>query len=455
VALANQKKNSLDMLHGTLWDKIILFALPLAFTSMLEQLFNAADVAVLGRYVGVEAMAAVGNNISFIGFIINLFLGLSLGANVVIAQNLGAGKIESARRAEHTALLLSVLTGVACAIVGEIVAEPAIKLLGTPPEVFDMAELYLRTYLLGLPLVGLYNFIAAVYRSKGDTRMPLAALLVATISNVALNLLFVLGFGMGAEGVALGTVLSFGVAGGILLWHLMRVPGELRFVPRELKLDREHLWEILRIGVPAAIQGGVFSFSNLLVQGAINSLGTAAMAASAAAFTLEINCYAFVNAFSQAATTFVGQNYGAGQMKRCRRVTRVATGLSFLFLALISAVLLYTARAMLTFFNPNPEVVELGMTRIYYVVFPEAISCLMDSLSGALRGYGLSLPPAIITVFTICGVRIFWVYVMFPLNRTFAWLMTCYGLSWALCCVLIAAAYYHFVRRLRPYGVQS
>jgi len=307
-------------------------------------------------------------------------------------------------------------------------------------------------YLLGLPFVGLYNFTAAIYRSRGDTRLPLMALVAATVSNVALNLLFVVGFGLGPGGVALGTVLSFGLAGGILVYLLMKRPGELQIDPKELRIDGAHLRAILRIGLPAALQGVVFSFSNLLIQGAINSLGAETMAASVAAFTIEINCFSFLNAFGQAATTFVGQNYGAGQMARCRRVTRVVAGLSLLFLSCLAALILLFARDLLRFINPNPLVVELGMVRIFRVVVPEAISSIMDTLSGSLRGYGLSLPPALITLITVCGVRITWVYVLFPMNRTFGWLMTCYGVSWGICCVFMAIAYFYFVKRMKPYG---
>ena len=314
----------IDMLHGSLWDKIIVFALPLALTGVMQQLLNAADVLTLGQLVGKNAMAAVGNNISMVGLIVSLMMGLSLGANVVIAQNIGANRIDRAHSAVSTAFILAGICGIFFCILAEFLVAPIFYLLDVPSSVVDMAETYLRIFLLGLPAISFYNFQAAIFRSKGDTRTPLIALAVASGVNIVLNLIFVLQFDWSVAGVAAATVIANVVSAIILFCELLKADGVIKLHLNALIVDKEELFEIVRIGLPAGIQGMVFSLSNLLIQAAINSLGADAMAASAAAFTIEINVFCVVNAFGQAATTFVGQNYGAGNLRRCKRATWVS-----------------------------------------------------------------------------------------------------------------------------------
>ena len=337
------------MLSGSIWDKMILFALPLAFTGVLQQLYNAADVAVLGHFVSDEAMAAVGNNVPIIGLIVSLCMGLALGANVVVAQALGMRDEERASRGVHTAFYVAVVFGVVMAIAGEIGADWIIACLEVPESVQADSELYLRVYLLGMPFIAVYNFLAAVYRSQGDTQTPLWALCFATIFNIAGNLFFVLVCDMGTGGVAFATVLANALAAGILFWRECRMTGPLRLeLRRLLKPDAVSLRSIIRIGWPAGVQGAVFSFSNLIIQAAINSLGADVMAGSVAAFTIEINVYCFINAFGLAATTFVSQNYGAGNLARCRRATWVSMGLNFCASGMMIAVVLIFERSIRT-----------------------------------------------------------------------------------------------------------
>lgn len=440
----------IDMLHGSLWDKIILFALPLALTGVMQQLLNAADVVTLGKFVGKHAMAAVGNNISMVGLIVSLLMGLSLGANVVIAQNIGAKRIDRAHAAVSTAFVLATAAGFFFCAVGEFLVAPIFYFLEVPKSVVAMAETYLRIFLLGLPVMSLYNFQAAIFRSKGDTRTPLIALAIASGVNIVLNLLFVLQFDLGVAGVASATVLANVVSAIILFRELLKAEGVIKLDFNALHVDKEELFEIVRIGLPAGVQGMVFSLSNLLIQAAINSLGADAMAASAAAFTIEINVFCVVNGFGQAATTFVGQNYGASNLPRCKRVTWLSMGLSAIFMQTLCFVILFFAEEVLSLFNNDPEVIRLGVIRLWYIVAPEMINVVMEGLSGALRGYGISMTPAVITLVCVCGVRVVWVFTAFRSIPTYATLMAVYPISWLITAIFLIAAYFYHMKNLKP-----
>lgn len=443
------KATELDMTHGPLWNKIIIFALPLALTAFLQQLYNAADVAVVGRFVGTEAMAAVGTNVSLIGLLINLFMGISLGANVMIARYIGGRDEEKARAAVHTAFLLALAVGLGLMLLGQFIARPVLALLEVPDSVMGMAETYLRVFLCGMPFMGLYNFQAAVFRSRGDTRTPLVALACTSVLNFLLDLIFAAVCGWGIAGVAAATVIAQLVAAAMLLRVLQRAEGVIRLDFSRLHWDRARNKEILRIGMPAGIQAMVFSLSNVVIQAAINSLGSDTMAASSAAFTIEINIYCFIYAFSQATTTFVSQNYGAGKLFRCRRATWLCLGLGNLFMGLLSVLVLLFGEQLLAIFDSNPAVIALGMVRIWYVVAPSVLNGILDILSGALRGYGYSLQPAVLALLGICGVRLAWVYLAFPASPDFATLMFCYPLSWAVTAVFIGLAYRFYTRNLK------
>ena len=443
------KTREIDMLHGTLWDKIILFALPLALTGVMQQLLNAADVAVLGQFVGKNAMAAVGNNTALIGLLVNLFMGLSLGANVVIAQNIGAEKFDRVHEAVHTAFLLAIVVGVALWGIAEVLVNPVFEWLQVPPSVAPMAETYLRIYAAGLPVMGIYNFEAAIFRSRGDTRTPLIALTVASFLNIALNLIFVLKFNLGVEGVAWATVIANAVSAAMLFYSLRKAEGLIHLDITQLKIEKSCLKETVRIGLPAGIQGMVFSLSNLLIQSAINALGPDAMAASAAAFTIEINVFCLTNGFGQAATTFVSQNYGAGNLERCKEVTKVSLQINILLMFILSAAILYFAEPLLKFFNDDSEVVRLGVIRLWYIIAPEIISVIMEIISGSLRGYGISMAPALITLVFVCGIRITWVFTVFAKIPTYAALMAVYGVSWFFTMIFLIVAYRFYIKHLK------
>ena len=440
----------INMLEGRLWDKLIVFALPLAFTGMLQQLYNAADVAVLGRFVSDLAVAAVGNNVPVIGLIISFCMGLSLGVNVVVARALGMKNDRKANEAVRTSFLTAIVFGIVALLIGLAFSSAAMDWLVVPAEVRDHALVYLRVYLLGMPFIAIYNFLAAVFRSQGDTQTPLWALLAASLFNIAGNLFAVLVLDWGVAGVALATVLANLLSAIILFVKLTRSEGPLRLeVSQLLKVDFPSLKSIVRIGLPAGIQGAVYSLSNLVIQSAINSLGPAAMAGSVAAFTIEINVYCFINAFALAATTFVSQNYGARNLDRCYRIMWITLGLNMLVTIIMTALVLIFSRDLLGIFTNSEEVIALGLVRILWVVVPQPLSVVMDTLSGCMRGYGYSLPPAMVTLIVVCSVRLIWVYTAFPMYPTYDTLMMVYPLSWLITMIGLIILYVRLLRRIR------
>ena len=442
--LATQaQKRQLDMLHGSIWDKIPRFALPVAATAILEQLFNASDIAVVGNFTGdarTVAVAAVGANSAIIGLVVNLFIGIALGANVVIAHAIGQGDRETVHKAVHTSVVVALLGGVLVALLGELVAAPLLGLLNVPEDVFPLALLYLRIYLAGMPVILLYNFEAAIFRSVGETKIPLIALFSSGILNVALNLFFVAVLGMTVNGVAIATVISNAVSALLLYRRLRRTDMDIHLDPKALRIDLAVFKRILRIGLPAGIQSAVFSVSNIIIQSAINSLGTVVMAASSAAFNIEIITYDILNSFSQACTTFVGQNYGAGQIGRCKRTMLLCMVEGLVTLAAAIALILSFGKPLLSIFNNDPEVVATGYIRLMMVTLSHTFSLLYEVMSGYLRGFGISLTPAILTMVGVCGIRIAWIQFVFPMSRTFRTIMTVYPVSLCTTMLLLLAA---------------
>ena len=440
----------MDMIHGSLGDKIIRFALPVAATGILQQLFNAADIAVIGRFVGKEAMAAVGSNNSLIGLMVTMFGGIAMGANVVIARSTGQANREGIRNAVHTSILIAFVGGMIMTIIGELIARPLLHWMGVPEEIFGEALRYIRIYFAGLPVIFLYNFESAIFRSQGDTRTPLICLTISGVLNVVMNVFFVVVLHMTVDGVALATVLANLISSGLLLVMLMRSQSAIRVQWSGFSYQPRVIGTILRIGAPAGLQGMVFSLSNLCIQSAINSLGADVIAASAAAFNVEIFAYFVLNSFGQACTTFVGQNRGAGDLERCRKATRICMGQDMIFTAVISALILLSGHALLRIFNTDPEVVRLGYTRILILISAELVNVVIEILSGAMRGHGQSLIPAVVSLAGICGVRIIWVYTVFPFSRTFNTIMAAYPISWTITAVALVASYFVMMRKITP-----
>lgn len=442
---AKAKSHQLDMLHGSIWNKLPRFALPVAATAILEQLFNASDVAVVGNFAGdaaekTAAVAAVGANTAIIGLIVNLFVGIALGANVVIANAIGRDDKDAVHRAVHTSILVALLGGAAIAVIGELIAGTLLHSLNVPDDVYPLALLYLRIYLLGMPVILLYNFEAAIFRSIGDTKVPLIALACSGVLNVILNLFFVAVLGMTVNGVAIATVISNALSSLILFIRLIRTDKYIKLEPRSLRIDGQSMKLILKIGLPAGIQSAVFSLSNIVIQSAINSLGKVVMAASSAALNIELLAYYVLNSFSQACTTFVGQNYGARQIDRCRKTLLLSILEDFIASAIAIGIVLLSGRFLLSIFNSYPEVIEIGYTRLIYLFSAYVFSMLYEVLSGYMRGFGISLIPAILTTIGVCGIRIFWINFVFPQNPTFTTIMTVYPISLSSTALLIGIA---------------
>ncbi len=428
----------IDMLNGSLWDKILFYAIPLAVTGILQQLFNAADLAVVGQFRGPHAMAAVGSNAPVISLLINFFIGISLGTNVVLANAIGAKDESRIRKCVHTSIYTSARCGVLLTIFGEIFAGYILSIMGVPEECLKLATLYLRIYLLGMPVILLYNFEAAIYRAIGDTKTPLFALLISGITNVILNVALVCGAGMSVDGVAIATVTSNIISSLYLLNGLAKSDSDVHVDFGQLKITKPTLIRILRIGIPAGIQSMMFALSNLVIQSSINRLGATVMAGSAAALNVEIFAFFVLSSFGQTCTTFVGQNNGAHKYDRCRKSMYICMGYSYLFTSIAATLMLIYYKELLGLFCKDPEVIEIGYIRLYWLAFAFIFSILQDILSGLLRGFGQSLGPALISLICICGIRILWILTIFKKNPTFTTVMKSYPVSLAVTAFAIA-----------------
>ena len=445
--MRSPRKNELDMIHGPLAGKIVLFALPLAASSVLQQLFNAADIAVVGRFASAEAMAAVGSNASVISLLVGMFVGLSVGANVVTANLLGADRRDRIHDAVHTVILLALCGGVFLTALGCLLAPAILRLMGAPENVLPLAVLYLRIYFLGMPAINIYNFGAAILRSKGDSRRPFISLTIAGIFNVLLNLLFVIVFHLHVVGVALATVISNVANAGMLLKFLMTEEGEFRLNLRKLRFSKDLLSRIVQIGVPSGLQGMVFSFSNVIIQSAVNSFGADCIAGMAAAQNFDFISYSVLNAFGQAAVTFVSQNFGAWEEERCRRVLRLSMGMGLGFDIVLIGVILLLRNTLISLFTTEPAVIEYAMIRMFRTYMFHFLVGTYEISAGALRGMNRAIVPALISILGTCVFRLLYVLVYFPMNRTIEVLLTVYPASWILTGIAMNAAYFIVRRR--------
>lgn len=437
----------IDMLHGSIWNKIPLFALPVAMTAILEQLFNASDIAVVGNFtgkMGTVAVAAVGANSPIISLIVNLFIGIALGTTVVIANAIGRDDQKTVHHAVHTSILMALVGGIVVTIIGELVAGYVLSMLNVPQDVYGQALLYLRIYLLGMPVILLYNFEAAIFRSVGDTKVPLKTLVVSGIINVILNLFFVIVLKMTVNGVAIATVISNLISAIILLNKLIKTDQYIHVNLKELRIYKVSLVRILKIGMPAGIQSAVFALANIVIQAAINSLGTVVIAASSAAFNVEIFAYDILNSFGQACTTFVGQNYGAGKIDRCKKTLYLCLIEDLIASALAIGIIIVSGKFLLSLFNDNPQVIKIGYIRLIMVFTAYIFSMLYEVMSGYLRGFGISLVPAILTCICICGTRVLWVETVFKSYQSFTTIMCAYPLSLSLTAIAIFCALMYY-----------
>ena len=427
-----QTSRTMDMTQGRLLTQVLVFALPIMLSGILQLLFNAADTIVVGRFAGNEALAAVGSVGSLNNMIISLFIGLSVGANVLVARYTGSRNDRAVSDTVHTSVLLSLAGGVLLMIIGVLLARPLLTLMGSPEDVIDLAVLYVRIIFLGMPVQMLYNFCAAILRAVGDTQRPLYYLTIAGVVNVLLNLVFVIALHLSVAGVALATIISQAISAALVTRALMRMEGPTRLFLNRLRIHPGKLREIIRIGLPAGIQSSVFSLSNVVIQSSVNSFGSVVIAGNAASSNVGNFVYQAMNTFQQAITCFAGQNIGARKPRRIVSAMKVCMfwAVSFgLVLGLLSCVF---GTQLLSLFSADPAVIAAGMERQVIVCAPYFLCGMMDVMTGALRGIGYSLLPMIVSILGACAFRLFWVFTIFAAYPTLPCLMLSYPVSWLL-----------------------
>ena len=441
-------KNEIDMLHGPLFMKIIMFTLPLAASSILQQLFNSVDVAVVGRFASSQALAAVGSNAPVISLLINLFMGVSMGANVIISNHIGQNDRKSIRDAISTVGLVAIVSGLLMMVVGILVARPILTMMDTPADVLDMAVTYLRIFFLGIPFFMIFDFGSAILRSMGDTRRPLYILVAAGIVNTILNLVFVIIFHMGVAGVAIATSIANAVSAALIIYLLLHEKEPYRLRPKKLYIEWKELKRMLQIGVPAGLQGMVFSISNVLLQASINGYGSDAIAGSAAALNFEYYCYFIIGAFNGAAISFTGQNYGAGLNHRVKRIFAICLFMGFVGCAALNWFFIWQEDFFLRLFTDSPAVIAFGKTRMHIALAWQSIAAFYEISGSVLRGMGKSMEPTLITIFGTCLLRIAWIFIIMPGWRGFDHLLAVYPVSWTITTIMMLGLYFWRTKKL-------
>lgn len=437
----SKKRYSMDMTTGVLFPKIISFAFPLMITGLLQIVYNAADVMVVGRFAGSASLAAVGATSTLVNLFLNLFLGLSMGSGVVVAKHIGAGDGASVHRAVHSAMLLSVLSGVAIGILGVLISPYALTAMGTPEDIHSLSTLYLRIFFLGTPANMIFNYGASILRSTGDSKRPLYILTATGILNVVLNLIFVIKFHMNVAGVALATIISQYVSATCVLYILLNINSYIHVSIKKLRFYKDELKDILRIGIPAGLQGSLFSLSNVIIQSSINSFGAAAIAGNTASGNVDSIIFTCCNSVSQTATTFTSQNLGAGQHKRIRKVYFNCVGISMAIAAFFGVALLAFGPQILTVFSTDSEVIDMGLIRLRLFAVTYIINSVLDVTTGQMRGLGKSVIPMIVSLVGICGLRVIWVFTVFPHFRSIFTLYLSYPVSWLVTGIVITVMY--------------
>ncbi len=426
-----------DMIHGPLLGKIVMFAIPYAATGILEQLFNSINIFVVGRFASSHALAAVGATTFLVSLVINLFMGVSIGANAVIANYIGRQDRQGVRRAVSTTVALSLIGGVMLMAIGLLVATPLLRLLGTPDDVIGDSALYLRIYFLGAPFFMVYNFGAAIFRSKGDTRTPLYILAVAGVINIVVSMVTVIVFHLSVAGVACATLVSNMFSSTVIIVLLRREEGDFRVRLANVRVYRKELLNILAIGLPAGLQAMVFSFSNVFVQSSINKFGYAAIAGASLCITFDTYCYYVLSAFCATAITFMGQNYGAGQVDRCRRIFRICFLLGGASIFTANMAFVVFAHPITSIFTTDQQVIHYCTSRIYVALAFQWLATSYEIPAACMRGFGQSLVPALLTIFGTCFIRLAWIFLVLPHWYGYEHLMLCYPISWAITGVLV------------------
>ncbi len=428
------KRYEIDMVNGPILKKMLLFTIPLMFSSILQLLFNAADIVVVGRFAGDNSLAAVGCNGALINLMTNVFLGLSVGGNVLAARDYGAGDEEELSKTVHTAMLLGIISGLVLTVAGVIFAPQLLELMQTPENVLPLAALYLRIYFLGMTAMMVYNFGSALLRSIGDTKRPLYYLVAAGVINVILNLVFVIVFRMDVAGVGLATVISQCVSALLVVRCMMREQGGIRLIPRRLHIYKDKLIQIVQVGLPAGFQGAVFSLSNVVIQSSVNLFGETVVAGNSAAMNLEGFVYVSMNAFHQAAISFTSQNVGAGKRERIGKILLTAEGCVIVTGLLFGWVMYGFGRTLLHIYSNSSHVIDAGMVRMRIILLPYALCGMMDVVVGVLRGMGYSVGPMIMSLIGACGLRLVWIATVFqiPQFHNISTVYVSYPITWAI-----------------------
>ena len=434
------------MCNGSIMDKLISFSLPLMVSGILQLAFNAVDIIVVGRFSGSQALAAVGSTTALINVFTNLFIGISLGANVLAARFYAAGKDREMSETVHTSITLALISGITMAVIGVLLAKWALEIMGTPDDVIGQSALYMRIYFMGMPFFMLYNYGAAILRAIGDTKWPLIFLIISGIANAALNMILVILFHMGVAGVAIGTIISQLISCVLVLTCLYWSEGSYQLRFSKLKINGAYMEQIFQVGVPAGIQSTVINLSNALLQSSVNSFGSIAMAGYTAANNILGFLYMSVNSITQACMSFTSQNYGVGKLKRMDKVLRDCAILSISIAAVLGGLAYSFGPQILTVYTSDPKVINCGMEILAYTSITYFLCGIMDLFPGALRGMGYSAVPMVLSVIGTVGTRIVWVFGIFPNHRSLSVLFVSYPVSWILTIVLQVMCFY-FVRK--------
>ena len=426
------KSYEIDMCNGPLLGKIIVFYVPLMLSGVLQLLFNAADVIVVGQFAGDEALAAVGSTSSLINLLVNVFIGLSVGTNVLVARFYGAGQKNELSAMVHTSVLTSLISGVLLVFVGFFMAKPALTLMGVPEDVIGMSILYIRIYFAGMPVMMAYNFGSAILRAVGDTKRPLYYLFAAGVVNVVLNLIFVVFFHMSVGGVALATVISQGLSAFLVLRCLAKTPSDYQLKLRLLRIEKDKLVKMIQIGIPAGLQGALFSVSNVLIQSSVNSFGKIAMAGNTAASNIEGFVYTAMNALHQSAISFTGQNFGARKFDRIGRIMIICLSLVIGVGLVLGNGAYFAGGTLLKLYTDNPEAISFGILRLSVICTTYCLCGMMDVMVGVIRGMGYGIMPMLVSLTGACLFRVVWIFTIFQKIRTLECLYVSYPISWAL-----------------------
>lgn len=447
------KRYSLDMTNGPFLKKILVFSVPLMLTGLLQLAYNTADVVIVGRFVGKEALAAVGSTGSLVNLFLNVFLGLSMGSGVTVARHIGEKDDKKIHECVHTAMLLSVVCGFLVGVLGFFASSGMLRLMNAPDDVIDLASLYLKIYFLGSPGLLAYNFGAAIVRSTGDTKRPLYFLAFSGLINVILNLVLIIVFKLGVSGVAIATIVSQYVSAILIILYLIRMPNACKLEISKLKFEKTELKSILRLGLPAGIQNSLFSVSNVVIQSTVNSFGTVAMAGIAAGSNYDSYVYTCTNAIAQTTMTFSSQNIGAKKYSNIGRVYRHCLVLTTVIGVVMGLVGCAFGDIIVGLFSDDADVIAIGADRMIQIMPFYFFCSLMDVAASQIRGMGKSFEPMIVSLLGACGIRLFWIYFILPLNRTLMFLYWAYPVSWAVTFFVQFAMYFILKEKMKRQGL--